>query len=66
MSADDRHVYPLNDLQEHITDGPGCPCNPRIDLVGATLVYIHNSFDHREIAEEAIRILNGEEGESDG
>lgn len=61
MAENNVHVYPLNDLQEHITTGTDCPCNPRVDLEGATLVIIHNSFDHREIVEEAIRILNGED-----
>jgi hypothetical protein len=59
--ADDIHVYPLNDLHEHVTDGPGCPCEPRVDVEGATLIYIHNAFDHREIVEEAVRIMNGED-----
>jgi hypothetical protein len=55
----DVHVYPLNDLQEHITDGPGCPCGPRVELEGSSLIYVHNAFDHREIVEQAIDILNG-------
>jgi hypothetical protein len=59
MSADDIHVYPLNDLWEHIVDGPGCPCEPRIEVSGAALLYVHNAFDHREIVEQAIDIMNG-------
>jgi hypothetical protein len=59
MTADDIHVYPLDDLQEHITDGPGCPCEPRVDVDGAVLIYIHNAFDYREIVEQAIDIMNG-------
>lgn len=51
-SADDIHVYPLNDLREHVTDGPGCSCNPKVELVGAHLLYVHNSFDFREVFEE--------------
>jgi hypothetical protein len=43
MSGQDIHVYPHDDLQEHITDGPGCPCNPRVEVEGhkafATLKY---------------------------
>lgn len=61
MSADDLHVYPLNDLREHITDGSGCPCNPTVEVVGAYLLYIHNAWDHREIVEQALEILNNEE-----
>lgn len=59
MSADDIHVYPLDNLQEHITDGPGCPCEPTVTVEGAALLYVHNAFDHREIVEQAIDIMNG-------
>ena len=61
MSNDDIHVYPLNDLQEHITTGTDCLCSPRIEVIGATLIIVHNSWDHREIVEQAIEIINGEE-----
>jgi hypothetical protein len=64
VAANDIHVYPLNDLQEHVVDGPGCPCEPRIEVEGAVLIYIHNAWDHREIVEEAIRIMNGEDREA--
>jgi hypothetical protein len=59
MANNDIHVYPLNDLREHITDGPSCPCEPRVELEGAALIYIHNAWDHREIVEQAIDIMNG-------
>ena len=59
MADGDIHVYPLNDLREHITNGPGCPCEARVDLEGATLIYVHNAWDHREIVEQAIDIMNG-------
>ncbi len=58
MANNDVHVYPINDLREHIVDGPGCPCKPRIEIEGATLIYVHNSWDHREIVEQAIDIMN--------
>jgi hypothetical protein len=58
---DDIHVYPLDDLREHITDGPGCPCEPTVKVEGATLIYVHNAWDHREIIEQAIDIMNGED-----
>jgi hypothetical protein len=60
MAPNDIHVFPVNDLKEHITDGPGCPCTPEIRLEGGNLIYVHNSYDHREIVEEAIDIMNGE------
>lgn len=54
--SNDVHVYPLNDLDNHIVEGDGdgasCPCNPKIEIHGADLLYIHNSFDGREIVEE--------------
>ena len=59
MANRDIHVYPVNDLREHITDEPGCLCDPEIRVEGATLIYIHNAFDHREIVEQAIDIMNG-------
>jgi hypothetical protein len=61
MADNDSHIYPINDLREHITVGVDCPCKPEVEVVGASLLIIHNSFDHREIVEEAIRIINGED-----
>ena len=59
-SGSDQHVYPLNDLHEHITDGPGCPCAPRVEVIGANLLYIHNAWDKREIIEQAYEAIYGE------
>lgn len=42
------HVYPLNDLREHNTDGAECWCNPQHD--GDMI--IHNSMDCREEFEQ--------------
>jgi hypothetical protein len=61
MAACDVHIYPLNDHWCHILDGTECPCEPTINPEGGTLIIVHNSFDHREIVEEAIRIMNGQE-----
>lgn len=58
---DDVHVYPLSDLSEHVTVGAGCPCEPTVEVIGANLLIIHNAFDHREIVEQAIVIMNGED-----
>lgn len=44
------HVYPINDLREHITnDSTSCPCKPAVEFRedGEVLV-IHNSWDGRE------------------
>ena len=39
-----RHVVPVNDLREHITEGAECWCHPAVD----GLIVIHNSMDERE------------------
>lgn len=59
-SDDDVHVYPENDLQEHVLTGTCCPCEPTVEVMGASLLIIHNAFDHREVIEQAIDIMNGE------
>ena len=65
MAESDIHVYPVNDKREHFTEGPGCPCEPEIKVVGAALIYVHNAWDHREIVEQAIDIMNGEDPDAD-
>lgn len=44
------HVYPVDDLIEHFTDGTPCPCNPKVAEKGRLV--IHNAFDQREKIEE--------------
>lgn len=39
-----QHIYPLNDLREHTTDGTPCWCKPVED---GELI-IHNAMDKRE------------------
>jgi len=56
----DTHVFPLNDLREHVTEGVDCPCNPTVEVIGASLLIIHNAFDNREVIEQAIDIMNNE------
>ena len=60
LVSNDTHVYPLNDLHEHITEGVECPCNPTVEVIGASLLIIHNAFDNREVIEQAIDIMNNE------
>jgi hypothetical protein len=55
------HIFPINDLREHVLVGPDCPCEPEIKVDGASLIVVHNAYDHREIVEQAIAIMNGEE-----
>lgn len=40
------HVFPVNDLQPHETDGGICWCHPLIDLDEGMI--IHNAMDGRE------------------
>lgn len=39
------HVYPVNDLREHVTHGIECWCKPRVDEYD---VVVHNAMDQRE------------------
>jgi hypothetical protein len=60
MTNGDVHVIPLNDRYGHLLENE-CGCNPEFRVEGSGLVIVHNAWDHREIVEQAIRILNGEE-----
>lgn len=51
MAEDDTHVYPLDDDKEHILVGTDCPCEPRIEVQGSSLLIIHNAWDFRELHE---------------
>lgn len=47
------HVYPLDDLIEHIVDGASCICGPRLELVERGdgehgWLVVHHSLDGRE------------------
>lgn len=55
------HVFPLNDLKEHDTSGGIvrlCHCQPKVEQYGEGFVVIHNSYDGREITENAVDALN--------
>ena len=51
----DFHVYPLNDLHPHTTEGLHCECAPTITAVYANgnQVIVHHAFDYREFIEDA-------------
>jgi hypothetical protein len=53
------HVYPLNDLQEHILKST-CKCNPTVTVEYGEIIICHNSFDGREIIEQVNEILKDE------
>ena len=43
----EKHVLPLDDLREHITDA-NCWCDPTQDIDGDESLYVHHSADGRE------------------
>jgi len=53
------HVLPINDLHPHV-ESALCDCNPKIKEGGRLI--IHNSYDGREVFEEA-EALRGEKSE---
>lgn len=46
------HVLPVNDLKEH-EESEHCHCQPKVEYEENGKVIIHNSYDGREIFEEA-------------
>lgn len=54
-----QHIYPLNDLKEHETNGENCWCEPtEEEIANNGLLIIHNSADGRELYEQGIRKVN--------
>lgn len=51
------NIIPINDLKEHI-ESVGCDCSPKIIFEEEEMIVIHNSYDRRELIEEAIEIIN--------
>ncbi len=56
MANDDVHVWPVNDLIEHATDGTECSCGPTTEPVerddgSIGWLVIHHSLDGREFGE---------------
>lgn len=49
------HVLPINDLKPHKEQGFDCECEPKIDWDNELI--IHNSYDGREMVEQAEAIL---------
>lgn len=42
-----RHVVPVNDTMEHVTDGV-CACAPRVERVADGVVIVHDAMDGRK------------------
>jgi hypothetical protein len=56
--SDNYHILPLNDTEEH-ERSPFCQCEPKIEKQeNGSMLIIHNSFDGREMVEEAKKILD--------
>jgi hypothetical protein len=52
------HVTPENDLREHVCDSVGlCPCLPTRSFEDSN-VFVHNSYDGREVREVVERALD--------
>jgi len=51
------HVYPLDDLRQHETDGEDCWCEPsyQYEIGWLDHILIHNSADGREAFERGER-----------
>lgn len=54
--SDTVHVYPINDLVDHETEGDDCICAPRDEAVrrddgSVGWVSVHHSLDGRELME---------------
>lgn len=45
------HVIPLNDLKEHTEDST-CECVPQLIVESGEMIFIHNSYDGRELLED--------------
>lgn len=52
----DIDILPLR--EEHTRDA-SCKCKPDVQIYGSCVMRVHNSFDHREIIEEARDIIQG-------
>lgn len=44
-------VLPLNDVREHNKCSHDCACMPHLEIIGATLLIVHNAFDFRHVVE---------------
>lgn len=53
------HVYPVNDIEPHELEGYRCKCEPKVEYQQDidSIMVIHNSFDGREVVEQAKEIL---------
>lgn len=45
------HVFPIDDIEEHILEGTQCWCCPRIWESYGQIIVTHNAFDGRTLNE---------------
>ena len=55
------HVYPINDTKNHVLEGTGCHCEPRVEIAPGGTIVIHNAYDMREAQEFVNKGVTGEE-----
>lgn len=51
------NVTPVDDIYSHL-ENEMCECKPSIEISGPNLLITHNSYDGRELIEEAYRAMN--------
>ncbi len=44
------HIIPINDLKEHEEEST-CQCCPSLELINGEMMFVHNSYDGRELRE---------------
>lgn len=44
------HIIPINDTKPHVEEST-CECGPKLEVENGEMIFIHNSFDGREIYE---------------
>lgn len=44
------HILPVNDLKEH-KESSTCECSPTLEVENGEMIFIHNSYDGRELVE---------------
>ena len=59
------HLVPVNDLKEHDLEST-CECCPKLIMVDDEMIFAHNSYDGRELVEELLAELNGDNEKEKG
>jgi len=45
------HIIPINDIKEH-DELSTCECCPSLEFENGEMIFVHNSFDGRELNEQ--------------